>query len=56
MKNFYFFIFLSTSSGEAHASRDHFFHFILSLDFNELWCRVMSICLFTDKLSGNGLC
>ena len=41
----YFKIYLSASSREACASRNHFF---LSLDFHELWFRVMSICLFTE--------
>ena len=44
------FLVLSTSSGEARASRNHFFVvvFFLSLDFHELWFRVMNICLFTE--------
>ena len=41
--------FLIASSSEARASRDYFFFlFFLSLDFHELWCSVMSICLFTE--------
>ena len=37
---------LSTSSSEAHASRNLFF--CLSSDFHELWCSLMSTCLFTE--------
>ena len=47
-------VFLSVSSSEACASRDHFFGglfffcFYLSLDFLELWCSVISTCLITE--------
>ena len=36
-------------SSKARASRNHFYSFIfLSTDFHELWCSVVSICLFTE--------
>ena len=41
--------FLSVSSSEACASRDHSFRgFFLSPDFHELWRSVISICLLTE--------
>ena len=39
------FSFLSVSSSEVCTSRDHF---LLSLDFHELWRSVMSAHLFTE--------
>ena len=39
--------FLSVSSSEACASRNHFFIFF-SLDFHELWRSMTSTCVFTE--------
>ena len=41
----YCYLFLSVSSSEARSSRITFF---LSPDFHELWCSVISACLFTE--------
>ena len=41
-------MFLSSSSSKAPASRDHFFCHFLSSDFHELWHSVMIICLFIE--------
>ena len=45
--------FLSGSSSEAFFPFFLFFLSVLSLDFHELWCSMMSVC--SKKLSSNGL-